>query len=158
MKEATMKTATRKKKLKIDPAATYVAWQGISMTGDDGVPHTVGRGAKLPGSHVLVKKFGGEGFVLEGTPQSEWPTAFDDAIEDLAAQAAVDRKEAEAAAARRPSIDPKTPIGEVVVCIWGIESSPSGPLAEGSIVLKSDPRVRAVPGAFTPLLQRMVTG
>lgn len=131
MEGATDETATRKR-LRIDPAKTYVAWQGISMTDDDGVPHTVGRGAKLLGSHVLVKKFGAEGFVLEGTPQSEWPIPYDDAVEVLAAQAAQDRKEAEASA--KPAISPDTPISELMIRHMAIVSSAAGSCGEGAIV------------------------
>lgn len=137
-----MKTRT---KMKIDPAAIYIAWQGVSWD-----TYSVGAGTRLRGSHPLVQHLGAEGFVLDGTPPHEWPSAFDEAVAAA---------EATAAQAIKPDvpprIDPATPLADLMVCTQGIIESDAGACGEGRIVTRTDPIVGVAPDCFRPLVEML---
>ena len=136
-------------KMRIDPAALYVAWQGAS--GEiDGVPYWVGRGDRLRGDHPFVRLMGSEVFVEAETPQNLWPSVFD---------AAIAIGEAIAAAAVRPEvpsrIDPATPLRDLMIATDGIIDSAAGPCAKGRIVHRDDPVVQVAGQFFRPLVDTL---
>ncbi len=151
-----MKTATRKKQLKISPTKVYRAWQSASTT-IDGVPHAVRTGDKLKGDDPLVRRLGGEVFVEDSVSVADQPTPWDESIAALATQDA-EKREAEAAVAKPSTIDAATPIGAFMMCTTQIVSSAAGPCGKGTIVLANDPRINLAPECFRPLHLALALG
>jgi hypothetical protein len=54
-----------------------------------------------------------------------------------------------------PRIDPRTPIGDLVVCHVAIINSEWGRCHVGKMLRKDDPLVAAAPQAFQPLMDRI---
>ena len=152
-----MAARTRNRRFKADPEAIYVAWQGAS--GDiDGAQYVVQRGTRLKGSHPFVRHMGSAAFVEDGTPENEWPHVIDGAVDQGEARGLEEAKERAKAAAKAPSIPPNTRVSELMQCTQTISMSKAGSCSEGTVLLRSDPRVRLVPEAFRPLLERVVVG
>ena len=122
----------------------YVAWQGGAVT-IEGTPYAFATGTRLRGYRV-VRLFGPEAFVLDGTPADEMPSVFDEMVRrsDEAGAAA-------ASAEPGPSIDPATTLADLRICVRAVLHSTVGTIQEGSIVTATDPRVEAVPEVFDPL-------
>jgi hypothetical protein len=140
-----MKTKT-KTKMRVDPTKLYIAWQSIA--GDvDGVPYAVERGAKLPGSHPLVRHAGAGAFVPDGTLPADWPTIYDVVVE---------MGESEPPAPPPPPrIAADTPLSQLFVCVAGILNSDVGSCAEGTIVRRDDPRIAVASHCFEPLIEHL---
>lgn len=62
----------RKEKVKLDPEAMYVSWQGFSCELPGGLPFTCQKGTRLRGDHPAVKSQPSY-FRPDGTPDSEIP-------------------------------------------------------------------------------------
>ena len=62
----------RKEKVKLDPEAVYMSWQGFSCELPGGLPFTCQKGTRLRGDHPAVKSQP-QNFRLDGTPDSELP-------------------------------------------------------------------------------------
>jgi len=143
--------------MRIDPAKTYRAWQSASTT-IDGVPRAIRTGDKLKSDDPVVRRLGGEVFVLDSVPIAEQPTPWDESLAALSEQDK-ERRDAEAeAAVARPSIDPSMPIGELWMCSTQIVSSAAGPCGKGTIVFANDPRIALAPECFRPLHEALALG
>jgi len=84
-------------------------------------------------------------FVIDGTPESEWPTPFDDEI-------AAAEFRPKAAPKPAPRIDPSTPVGDLRVCHSEVLGSSVGQIAQGLIVHKNDFRYTVVPEVFSDFM------
>jgi hypothetical protein len=56
-----------------------------------------------------------------------------------------------------PRIDPKTPIGDLLICHVEVLGSTAGGCPEGYVVTRNDPLALAAPEAFAPLADHLAT-
>jgi hypothetical protein len=129
---------------KFAPTDVVVAWQ--SGATDD---YAWRKGERLHGTHPAVEKMGAAAFVADGTPESEWPSMFDAIVADNEAEAKRAPKPA------KPHFDAKAPIGEFLIAHVGVIASKAGAIPEGTVVHRDDPRAKAVPEVFSPLIDKL---
>jgi hypothetical protein len=134
-------------KFRSKPDDVVIAVEAATAELPEGV-FTVRRGQRLRGDHPLVKHMGERGFVLDGTPESDWPTSFGQTI------AAGEREAAKASAPPAGRIAPDTRAEDLMVATTGILSSEFGSCALGEIRVKGDPILDLDGGQyFQPLIE-----
>jgi hypothetical protein len=84
-----------------------------------------------------VRHMGAAGFVEDGTPESEWPTHFDAAVDQGEARGLVEGKARAKAESKRPTIPSNTPVSDLMQCVQAITMSAAGTCNEGAVVLHS---------------------
>jgi hypothetical protein len=55
--------------------------------------------------------------VEDRTPESEWPTHFDSAVEEGEARGLAEAKARAKAESKRPTIPPNTPVSDLLQCV-----------------------------------------
>lgn len=128
-----------KKKPRFADDAVVIAWQAFSCDVEEHGrirPYNVTRGTRLRGNHPAVRS-NPQYFVVDGTPEGEWPSHF------AASDPVIAAGETAAAAERARLRGPEIPLEHQLEVVIGFRG-PDGSHGIGEIVDRRDPKIKKV--------------